>query len=36
MVLFEATLPEHPGVLHYLIHTYDYPPLAQRALDAAK
>jgi hypothetical protein len=31
----EATLPDHPGVLHYLIHTYDYPPLAQRGLDAA-
>src|ERR1700687_1328821 len=30
-----ATLPEHPGVLHYLIHTYDYPTLAQRGLDAA-
>jgi tetratricopeptide (TPR) repeat protein len=30
-----ATLPEHPGVLHYLIHTYDYPSLAQRGLDAA-
>jgi tetratricopeptide (TPR) repeat protein len=30
-----ATMPEHPGVLHYLIHTYDYPPLAQRGLDAA-
>ena len=30
-----AKLPDHPGVLHYLIHTYDYPPLAQRALDAA-
>jgi hypothetical protein len=30
-----ATLPDHPGVLHYLIHTYDYPPLAQRGLDAA-
>jgi len=30
-----ATQPEHPGVLHYLIHTYDYPPLAQRGLDAA-
>jgi hypothetical protein len=30
-----ATLPEHPGVLHYLIHAYDYPPLAQRGLDAA-
>ncbi|MGY3604658.1 MULTISPECIES: hypothetical protein [unclassified Bradyrhizobium] len=31
----EAKLPEHPGVLHYLIHTYDYPTLAQRGLDAA-
>jgi hypothetical protein len=30
-----ATQPEHPGALHYLIHSYDYPPLAQRALDAA-
>src|ERR1700755_306136 len=31
----EAELPDHPGVLHYLIHTYDYPPLAQRGLAAA-
>src|ERR1700704_1098894 len=30
-----AKLPAHPGALHYLIHTYDYPPLAQRGLDAA-
>ncbi|MBR1232007.1 hypothetical protein [Bradyrhizobium sp. AUGA SZCCT0182] len=30
-----AKLPDHPGALHYLIHTYDYPPLAQRGLDAA-
>jgi tetratricopeptide (TPR) repeat protein len=30
-----ATQPNHPGALHYLIHTYDYPALAQRALDAA-
>ena len=30
-----ATQPEHPGVVHYLIHTYDYPPLAQRGLNAA-
>jgi hypothetical protein len=30
-----ATRPDHPGVLHYLIHTYDYTPLAQRALPAA-
>jgi tetratricopeptide (TPR) repeat protein len=31
----EAKLPDHPGVLHYLIHTYDYPPLAERGLAAA-
>jgi tetratricopeptide (TPR) repeat protein len=31
----EEKLPDHPGVLHYLIHTYDYPTLAQRGLDAA-
>ena len=31
----EAKLPDHPGVLHYLIHTYDYPTLAQRGLAAA-
>jgi hypothetical protein len=28
--------PQHPGVAHYLIHSYDYPPLAQQGLDAAK
>ncbi len=28
--------PEHPGVAHYIIHAYDYPPLAQRALNAAR
>jgi hypothetical protein len=27
--------PDHPGVIHYLIHTYDYPPLAERGLEAA-
>jgi tetratricopeptide (TPR) repeat protein len=27
--------PQHPGVAHYLIHLYDYPPLAERGLDAA-
>jgi len=30
-----ATSPDHPGALHYLIHTYDYPALAQRSLAAA-
>src|SRR5713101_3304683 len=28
--------PVHPGVAHYIIHAYDYPPLAARALDAAR
>ena len=31
-----AEQPEHPGIAHYIIHAYDYPPLAQRALDAAR
>lgn len=30
------TEPTHPGVLHYLIHSYDYPGLAHLALEAAK
>lgn len=33
--LFAAN-PEHPGVAHYLIHTFDYPPLAKDGLVAAK
>jgi len=28
--------PEHPGVAHYLIHTFDYPTLAPLALAAAR
>jgi hypothetical protein len=28
--------PRHPGVAHYLIHTYDFPPIAQKGLEAAK
>jgi hypothetical protein len=28
--------PNHPGLAHYIIHTYDVPPLAGRALDAAR
>jgi tetratricopeptide (TPR) repeat protein len=28
--------PNHPGVVHYLIHCYDYPELAQRGLAAAQ
>ncbi|HTZ80192.1 MAG TPA: hypothetical protein VMC10_19940 [Stellaceae bacterium] len=28
-------LPNHPGIPHYIIHSYDYRPLAERALPAA-
>ena len=31
-----ATQPNHPGVIHYLIHSYDYPTLASYGLDAAR
>jgi hypothetical protein len=31
-----AQEPEHPGLAHYIIHTYDVPPLAARALPAAR
>jgi len=33
--LFEQE-PEHPGLAHYIIHTYDVPALAGRALVAAR
>ncbi|MEJ8847499.1 tetratricopeptide repeat protein [Variovorax rhizosphaerae] len=28
--------PQHPGVIHYLIHLYDTPALAEKGLDAAR
>ena len=28
--------PSHPGLAHYIIHTYDVPALAERALPAAR
>lgn len=28
--------PDHPGAPHYLIHAYDYAPLAERGLTAAR
>src|SRR4051812_849872 len=31
-----ADEPKHPGVAHYLIHTYDKPELAQQGLPAAR
>lgn len=30
------TEPNHPGIIHYIIHTYDYPELASLALPAAE
>ncbi len=29
-------MPDHPGVAHYVIHTYDYPAIAQKGLEAAR
>ncbi len=31
-----AEKPDHPGVVHYIIHCYDYPALAGGALEAAR
>jgi tetratricopeptide (TPR) repeat protein len=28
-------MPNHPGLAHYIIHSYDFPPLAERAVEAA-
>ena len=28
--------PEHPGVAHYLVHAYDYPPLAEKGIKFAR
>jgi tetratricopeptide (TPR) repeat protein len=29
-------MPNHPGIAHYIIHTYDYPALASKAGEAAE
>ena len=29
-------IPTHPGAHHYIIHAYDYPQLAERALEVAR
>lgn len=29
-------MPQHPGVAHYIIHSYDFPTLAGRGLPAAR
>jgi tetratricopeptide (TPR) repeat protein len=31
-----AEQPQHPGVAHYLIHSYDFPPIANKGLTAAR
>ena len=31
-----TSAPDHPGIAHYLIHTYDKPQLAQQGLPAAR
>lgn len=31
-----AEIPKHPGAHHYLIHAYDFPPLAELALETAR
>ncbi len=31
-----AQVPDHPGAHHYMIHAYDYPSLAAKALETAR
>jgi hypothetical protein len=31
-----AAQPDHPGAAHFLIHAYDFPPIAERGLNAAR
>jgi hypothetical protein len=31
-----AAQPQHPGIAHYIIHSYDFPPIAAKGIDAAK
>lgn len=31
-----AEQPNHPGVAHFIIHAYDFPPIAGHGLDAAR
>ncbi len=31
-----AKIPDHPGAHHYIIHAYDYTPLAEKALEVAR
>jgi tetratricopeptide (TPR) repeat protein len=31
-----AANPQHPGITHYLIHAYDFAPIADQGIDAAR
>jgi hypothetical protein len=31
-----ARQPKHPGVVHFIIHAYDFPPIAEHGLNAAR
>ena len=33
---FVTSDPDHPGVAHYMIHSYDYPAIAKHGVEAAK
>ena len=32
----QASQPNHPGIAHYIIHAYDYAPIATKGLPAAR
>lgn len=32
----QQSQPQHPGVVHYIIHSYDYAPIAAKGLPAAR
>ncbi len=32
----QAAHPDHPGIVHYIIHSYDYAPIAEKGLPAAR
>ena len=32
----QAAQPDHPGIVHYIIHAYDYAPIAEKGLPAAR
>ncbi len=32
----QKSQPDHPGIVHYIIHAYDYAPIANKGLPAAR